>query len=402
MAFRVLVCFMSESKEHSSDLGKRFGVTIERILPRGLGLCHWNGKTVLVPLAAAGDHLIVEAVAEKGDVLTAEIREITVPSPDRIKPACGYYGICGGCDFQHLSYRAQLSAKVEMIRDCLRRIGKIDYGGEIEVIPSPLEFGYRTRAQFHGQKDSGKIGFYRRNSREVVEIEHCPILSPELNAGLANLRASSIFSAAREIDLVAGDSGDVSIYMQRDTPSEVETNLAGFRFRYSAKVFFQVNRVLTPELMSVATEGVSGRFALDLYAGVGLFSLPMSGVFETVLAVEEHPAACHYAVVNAELNKRRNIRVVNERVGSFLKNGLDRRPDFILLDPPRAGTERDTAMNVIALRAPAVSFVACEPSVLARDLRRFVESGYKIDRITALDMFPQTHHVETVARLTLN
>jgi len=392
---------MSDKKPDLISPGMRFEVSIERVIPRGLGFAHFSGKTVLVPLAAAGDHLLVEASNVKGDVIIAEIRKIISAGSDRIEPECQYYGSCGGCDFQHLSYAAQLAVKAEMIRDCIRRIARIDFTSDIEVIPSPLEFGYRSRAQLHVDKISGKIGFYKRNSRDVVEINTCPILTPELNARMAELRQLQSPISTKEIDLASGDNGVISVSGTGAKPQITEAEVAGFRFRYSAEVFFQVNRILASDLVRTATRDAGGKLALDLYSGVGLFSLPLSLTFENVLAVEEHPAACRYAIENAELNERQNVRVVNDRVRSFLKRQSKLRPDFILLDPPRAGTERETVMNIISLRAPVISFVACEPSVLARDIRRFVEAGYKIESIVALDMFPQTHHVETVARLSL-
>lgn len=377
-----------------------FEVLIERILPRGLGLAHSDGKTVLVPLAAAGDRLLVRPVAEKGETIKAEIVSVLERGPERISPLCEYFGDCGGCDFQHLSYRAQINAKIEIIRDCLRRIARIDYGGPIDFIESPRQFEYRSRAQLHRDQETGRLGFYRRGSREVVEIARCPILQPELNKQLQALRDAEFDRATREISIAVGDSGQVSVAAGNRPAETIETEIGGFRFQYSAAVFFQVNRFLANDLIENAIRGATGRFALDLYSGVGLFSLPLARRFERVVAVEEHPAACRFAKQNAAVNGCGNVEVINDRVRSFLRQRPSSPPDFILLDPPRAGTERETAENIIALQAKTISFVACEPSVLARDLKRFLESGYRIDGIAAFDLFPQTHHVETVARLS--
>ncbi|MER3632204.1 MAG: hypothetical protein C4325_08595 [Blastocatellia bacterium] len=390
-----------EDCRNSAFADRSLEVTIERILPRGVGLAYSDGKAILVPLAAAGDRLLVRLGEKKGATPKAEIVTVLESGPERISPRCQYYGVCGGCDFQHLSYRAQLRSKTEIIHDCLRRIGRIEYAGSINIVASPLEYGYRLRAQFHRDRETARIGFYRRNSRDVVGIDKCPILQTELNEELARLRAMQFASATREINVAVGDAGEVSVAAGELAPETIETEVDGLRFQYSADVFFQVNRYLAAKLVRSAISGAAGRVAIDLYSGVGLFSLPLARQFTRVVAVEEYPAACRYAKENAAINGCTNVEVINDRVRSFLRGWKTPTPDFILLDPPRAGAERETVEKIIALAAPQIAYVACEPSILARDLKRFLESGYCIDCITAIDLFPQTHHVETVARLSL-
>ena len=379
-------------------------VTIERIIPRGFGLGHADGKTVFVALAAPGDRLRVRVTQVKGSIAFAEIDEVLESGPERVPGTCPYFTVCGGCDFQQMTYTAQLESKVAIIRDSLRRIGRIEQEIPIGIIGSPKEFGYRSRAQWHLDPNKREIGYYKRNSRDLVAIDHCPKLVPKLNTALARLRDElpweQVWSEKAFIDACVGDEDNVSMNSPGlCEPKEITYTVAGETLRYSAGVFFQGNQFLIPQLLETALSGAVGRNALDLYCGVGLFALPMARRFENVIGVEEHPVAVEFARKNAELNGLSNVQFRAESVRRFLSNfdGID--IDFILLDPPRAGTEKDTIQNMIRIGAPHISYVACDPGVLARDLKRFIEAGYQIASITALDLFTQTHHVETIAVL---
>ncbi len=379
-------------------------MSIERIVPRGYGIAHADGLTIFVALAAPGDRVKIEIVETKGLVAFAEIVEVLEAGPNRITPPCEYFGSCGGCDFQQMSYSEQLASKVEIIRDCLRRIAKIDYTDEIAIIASPKEFEYRSRAQWHLKPNTRGIGYYRRNSRSLVAIDKCPKLVPELNQELARLRENlpweSVWSEKAYIEAASGDDG-ISVNSPRlIEPQEISFSAAGEGFKYSADVFFQGNQLLIPQLIETAISGAEGNLALDLYCGVGLFSLPTARKFANVIGIEENPAAIKYAKRNATDNGHTNLKFKAESVRRYLFADPPKDVDFVLLDPPRAGTEKETMTNLIALGAAHISYVACEPSVLARDLKRFNEAGYKLDSITAVDLFPQTHHVETVARLS--
>ncbi len=374
-------------------------------MPRGFGLGHADGLTVFVALAVAGDRVKAVVTEVKGTIAFAEIVEVVGRSPNRIDPACVYFGECGGCDFQQMTYAEQLNSKIGIIRDCLRRIAKVDFDDEIKVIPSPNEFEYRSRARWHLNADTRRIGYYKRNSRELVAIESCPKLVPELNAELERLGKDlaweKVWAEKAFIDAARGDNGEISLHSPGlFEPKEISFTVLGETFNYSAEVFFQGNQSLIPSLLETAIGDASGKHALDLYCGVGLFSLPLARRFETVTGVEENASAVKFAKKNAYANGIKNLRFKTESVRRFLAEESSRKVDFVLLDPPRAGTEKDTIHNLIGLGASNISYVACEPSVLARDLKRFDENGYKIDSLTAIDLFPQTHHVETVARLS--
>ncbi|MBX3245421.1 MAG: class I SAM-dependent RNA methyltransferase [Acidobacteria bacterium] len=389
------------------NVGDVIEVKIEKIVPGGYGLAFTEGATAFVALAAPGDELRAKVVKVKGKTVFAEAKDILKQGQGRVDPPCRYFGSCGGCDFQQLGYAEQLKAKEAIIRDCLERIGKIVYDDNIRMIASPEPFGYRLRAQWHVDTDAKKIGYYRRDSRDLVEIDECAVLQPELRNRLAEYRRDMpwhlFFERRSQIDAACGSDGSVSTYSP-DLPEatdEITFEAAGEKYLFSARSFFQGNRFLVDKLIETAIGDAEGETALDLYCGVGLFTLPLARRFESVVGVEENPEATSFAernITNAGLG---NVVIQTDSVRRSLVSGNVPKADFVLLDPPRAGTEKETMMALLKLRPERVSYVACEPSILARDLKRFVENGYKIDSITALDLFPQTHHVETVAHLSV-
>lgn len=384
-------------------------MTIEKIVPNGFGLAFAENLTVFVSLAAKGDKVRVKIIEKKGKTAFAEIVEIIEPSKDRTEPRCPYFGACGGCNFQHLDYAAQLDAKVAIIRDCLERIGKINYEKEIEILASPREYGYRARAQWHLDTRRKKFGYFQRHSHQTVDAKVCPILTPELENTLQNLRETvewtSLWSEIVEIE-TATDGKDVSVYSAEtiEPTKEICFQTNGERYFYDATSFFQGNLFLIEKLIDAATKNVTGETALDLYCGVGLFTLPLARKFKRVFGVEGNRKAIEFAKKNAENGRLENAEFFTEPVSDFLAENQAKLTnlDFALLDPPRSGAERQIVESLIKLQPRQISYVACEPSVLARDLRMFLEGDYRIESITALDLFPQTHHVETIVRLSSN
>lgn len=388
--------------------GDVIDVRIEKIVPRGFGLGFSENLTVLVPLTAPGDELRVRIREIKKRMAFADIVEIRRGGPRRIAPPCPLFGTCGGCDFQQISYTAQLEAKVGLIRDCLHRIGKIEFEDDIPIIPSPSEFGYRSRARFHIDRDARTIGYYARDSHEVVNLTACPILTPGLQSTLDYIRDSMdwdlLWDDRSELEAATGDEGRVSIRSSAANEPSAELSFVsgGHKYLFSAEVFFQANKFLIPELIAAALGDARGELAFDLYCGVGLFSLPLASHFNKVLAVEEDPRAVEFAKKNLDAAHLANVKVVSKTVSKFLAENKTKKIDLVLIDPPRAGTEKGTMAAIAALKAPRVSYVSCEPSILARDLRVLLDAGYSIDKMTAIDLFPQTHHVETVVRLSLS
>jgi len=392
-------------------VGDALDVSIEKIIPNGFGLAFAENLTVFVPLAAKGDRVLAKIHQLKGKTAFAEIVEILEPSAERIEPPCPYFGRCGGCNFQQMNYEAQLSAKAAIVGDSLSRIGKIKLETAIPVIPSPREFGYRGRAQWHVDTRERKIGYFQRNSHTVIDVEICPILDGKLQATLTELRETveweSFWSNVVEIEAAGGNKSetDVSIFSAEiiEPTEEISFTAAGNKYFYDATTFFQGNPFLIEELIAKAINGASGETALDLYCGVGLFTLPLAKKFEKVIGVEGNEQAVDFARKNLAGANLANAKITCENISDFLaENANDlKKIDFILLDPPRAGAEKEIIEGIIRIKPAEISYVSCDPSTLARDLRVLCDNNYLIDSIVALDLFPQTHHIETVVRLKL-
>jgi 23S rRNA (uracil1939-C5)-methyltransferase len=391
-----------EQKEQSAPVE----VSIERILPGGFGLAHADGRTLLVALAAPGDRVLAKIEREQGRVAFASIQSIVSPSPLRVAPPCPYFGRCGGCDFQQLSYDAQLAAKVEIIRDCLRRIARIDFSDEIPITPSPDIWRYRSRAQWQRDPREMRLGYFERASHRVCDVAECPVLVPALETTFESLREEIkeglLPDELTEFQAVAGDEGASLAPGTPERPVlEVTRTIAGHRYRFSAEGFFQINHGLLEPLIVAATKGASGRTAIDLYCGAGLFTLPLTRKFERVVGVEANAAAIDFAQRNAADAHFDNATFEVSAVAGWLAmNGLRLAPvDFVLLDPPRAGAETEAIKGICDLRPRHIAYVSCDPATLSRDLKDLLACGYRLDSVAAFDMFPQTHHVETVVHL---
>lgn len=386
--------------------GQSFEVDVERILPGGMGLAHAGGKTVFVSLAAPGDRLRVRIDREQGNVLFASIEEIITPSAVRIEPPCPYFGRCGGCDFQQLTYEAQLAAKAEMIRDCLHRIARLENVPDIFVTPSPNPWRYRMRATWQINREQRTIGYYERGSRRVCDVADCAILQPELQAELERVRSTewNRFPAdLQHLDVAAGENGvSFTPGFAEFEKNELRLTVRDEVYRYNAQVFFQTNPVLLGSLIDFALTDASGESAIDLYSGVGLFTLPLMRRFRRVMAVESNPTAARFARWNLK-DAGFDAACVNlENVANWLSSVATMDVDFILLDPPRVGAESAVIKGILELRPAQISYVSCDPATLARDLKKLVAGGYNVDSLAAFDLFPQTHHVETVVRLRSN
>ncbi|HEV7890347.1 MAG TPA: class I SAM-dependent RNA methyltransferase [Pyrinomonadaceae bacterium] len=413
---------------------EEFEVTIERILPGGVGLAHAEGRTVFVALSAPGDVARVRVDSVRGRATFASIVEVLQPSTSRVEPPCPYFGRCGGCDFQQLNYQAQLEAKVEIIRDCLRRVARVEPPAEIHITPSPSEWRYRSRARWQHDAVRQFLGYYERGSHRVCDVVECPVAAPEVQSRLTRLRESmregGLPPDAAEFEAVAGDGGvALAPAVEPEDEREQTRLIAGEHYRFDAGCFFQINHALLEPLVreglrdvSEETEDdnanhvsgenvnyvsaenfnyVSGETALDLYAGVGLFTLPLARRFERVLAVEGNAASTAYARRNLTDAGLSNARVETAAVGAWLAHNAERlgSVDFVLLDPPRAGAEPEAVRGIIALKPLHISYVSCDPATLARDLLALTGAGYRLASVRAFDLFPQTHHVETVVHL---
>lgn len=392
------------------NVGEIQEITIEKVIYGGDGLGRVNQQTVFVPFAAPGDRLRVRITKLERNFARAVIEEILEPSPQRREPPCKHFGICGGCQLQHIDYSTQLKIKADIIRESLQRIGGIKWENEIEVL-SADEFGYRARAEIKRGADA-TLGFFQANSHEICEITECPILLPAAQQKLQALRtkADSLPKSATRVYLTAGDeeviatpaTGENARTAEIDARGTVAQTISGFNYHFGVRTFFQSNRLLVEKLVNTAIGDAHGKVAFDLYAGAGLFSLPLAQRFKQVYAVEGSKISVHHGLANAQTNHIQNVSYEALSVESWLKHKAPKlpRPDFVLLDPPRAGAGEPVVNRLLSLKPKAIHYVSCDPTTLARDLKLMRTGGYRLNAVTMLDMFPQTFHVETVVKLT--
>lgn len=395
------------------SLGQSHEVTIEKLVYGGDGLAHIGTQAIFVPFAAPGDQVRVRITEVERNYARAVVEEIIEPSPARRTPPCAHFGVCGGCQLQHLDYAAQLETKVAFIRESLRRVGRIDWSDDIPM-QAAAEFGYRSRAEIKVSLDAegrAQIGYFRAGTREVHEVSDCPILLPAARRELQRLHSEPhlIPRDATRVFLTAGDesvivtpgSGENSRAAELDALGTAHQRIAGIDYSFGVRSFFQANRLLVEELVNVAIGDARGRLAVDLYAGAGLFALQLAGRFEQVYAVEGNRLAAGHGQANARANNTGNVRYEAISVEAWLKYkaAAAGRPDLLLLDPPRAGAGAQVIERIASLAPPQITYVSCDPATLARDLRLLLNHHYRLTSLTALDLFPQTFHVETVARL---
>lgn len=428
-------------------------VTIEKLIYGGEGLAHHDGTTVFVPFVLPGERVTVAPVEQKKKFVRARMESVLEPSAERTTPRCPHFGVCGGCDYQHIPYKAQLRYKTDILRETLRRIGRIDWTGEIAAHASP-PWGYRNRAQWkirplgipsaagEAVPTSLAIGYFRANSTALCAVEECAVLSPLLAKTLAALReavaAGTLPRTLREIEAFAGaddsrllmtatfsgfpsDAGGLAgsireilpeiesllfhdpshERMELYGPGFVECRAEGRAYRVGHFSFFQVNRFLAGELVRTVAGGEdTGSLALDLFAGVGLFSAPLAERFEHVVAVESNPAAARDLEANvSRLGARQGaVEVRASDVERFLAK-YESKPEFVLLDPPRTGLSPGAAKHLARVAPARITYVSCDPPTLARDLGALDKAGYEITEIHLFDLFPQTFHLEAMVRL---
>ncbi|MFZ0634018.1 MAG: 23S rRNA (uracil(1939)-C(5))-methyltransferase RlmD [Candidatus Acidiferrales bacterium] len=418
-------------------------VNIEKLIYGGDGLAHHEGSTVFVPYVLPGEVVTIVPTKWKKKFVRGLPETIMTASPERIAAACPHFLACGGCHYQQMGYESQLPYKEQILQETLRRIGKIDWTGPIAVHASP-PWQYRNRAQWKVRDtDPPLVGYFRAGTTSVVDVESCPVLSPRLFGVLEEAKklfaAGSLPPTLREVEAFVDDRDEslmLTLTLVKLAPAvcarveKVLTDVAGaqsllfqdtnqnrmqlfgsgslkyrvgdFDYRVSHFSFFQVNRFLAAELASCVAEAAgSGRLALDLYSGVGLFSLPLGRQFERVIAVESNPVAVSDFKANAAAAGGAASGKFDSREADtldFLRK-LRERPQCVVLDPPRAGLGPEGAMRLAKLSPEKIIYVSCDPATLARDLAVLTAEGHAISVVHLFDLFPQTFHIESVVQL---
>ncbi len=403
---------------------------------------------VFLPFVLPAEQVEAEVRHQKPGFARGSVTRLVEPSPDRIEPRCPYFQQCGGCHYQHIPYERQMEFKAQILRETLQRIAKIELKDEIHLHPSPpWNYRNRTRLQVRTTPEFA-VGYYRFGSREFLPVRECPISSPLINrviARLTELRGLECPTTVEEIELFADASDEQLLawaFCRGDAPKDdllrwAESlrrelhNLTGFSFfsarqrleedaapdlrllaqsgaqslayrtsyaeyQVSAGAFFQVNRHLLHDLISVVAGGAGGEVAVDLYAGGGFFSVVLAKNFHHIFAVE----ASQTSLPDLRHNVPANVKGVGTRTEEYLRSRPARkRPDLVVQDPPRAGAGPGVTRSLVELGAQCIRYVSCDPATLARDLPPLVAAGYRIEEAHLFDLFPQTFHIETVMLL---
>lgn len=396
-----------------------------------------NGRVVFVPYAITGETARVEIVEAKRGFARGRILEILDASPDRITPRCPHFppypnngkpvgeGLwCGGCQWQHMSYEAQLRFKTQIVRDQFTRVAKMPAAPILPILPSKKEWFYRNNMQFVVNQE-GKLCLRASDSHTLVPIQVCYIMDEPLGEMFQTLELDP--ESFDGVTLRAGETtGDKFIILESEDPEvpEIETDepvsmafrsgdetvsilgrvgleekIGARTFQVTPDSFFQVNTSMAQTLVDLVTEYLAPRTTdvlLDAYGGVGLFGLTLANQVAKVIEIEENP----YAVEDAQENSLdlTNVEILKGRVQELLPK-IESAIDIIVVDPPRSGLER-AALDAMVKKGPRViAYVSCDTATLARDVARFVELGYQLVRVQPVDMFPQTHHIECVVEL---
>lgn len=432
-------------------------LTIDKLIYGGNGLARLPaddkgpGKATFLPFVLEGERVEAEITEQKPGFARARVQKILEASPHRVEPGCPYSGQCGGCHYQHASYEHQVEIKSAILRETLRRIAKVEFPEEILIHPSP-PWNYRNRTRLRVRTRPFVLGYNRMGSGELLPVEQCPISSPLINKAIAALwqfgRAEAVSADIGEIELFAnaddtqllaeltvhepgwrpGGMSDLPRFVyalrralpemvgvavshprpqgaleREDIPPELQETFGAdcliystrtANYQVSAGSFFQTNRFLADKLVELVSAGRSGDYALDLYAGVGLFSVALARNFGAVGAVESSP----FSFRDLKRNCPDNVNCWHESVEVFL-SGLERAFEMVVVDPPRAGLGEKVAGLLGASGIPRITYVSCDPATLARDLTVLMESGYRIEEAHLVDLFPQTFHIESVFQL---
>lgn len=393
--------------------------TVEKLVYGGSGLVRIDGQVGFVPFVLPGERVLLNPPRKRASVLEATVREYVETSPDRIEPQCPVYGRCGGCHYQHTSAGRQLEAKTAILEETLRRVGKFEVPLPIATV-SAEPWAYRNRTQFH--IDRARIGFLESASHKLVDVDSCPISAPAINEALKTirkrlhdphwprfLRSVELFTNGGEVMFNAlATDGNRRLakgffeWLGKSIPGagagQLTYNTSEFAFQVSHGSFFQVNRFLVERLVETALDDASGASALELYAGVGLFSLPLAKRFAKVDAVESGASAVRDMEHNAAAHGLQ-LGVHRAQAEQYLET-LSSPPSFVLADPPRSGLGKRATAHLLRLKPDRIHIVSCDPATLARDSAALIAAGYQLRKVTLVDLFPQTFHIESVAVLT--
>ena len=388
---------MSTDSPSALNIGQEVELYTEDIGYEGQAVGRFEGQVVFVDYAIPGEQVRVALERRAKGLWFGRAVEVLKPSPDRVEAPCRYYGVCGGCQWQHIDYPAQLTLKTKIVTDQMRKVGRFSDPPVLETIASPAPYFYRNHIRLTVDAN-GNPGFAKRRSHEQVDIEECIVSQPGINRRLARLQGNA---PPGPISLRASqNTGETLLHRHGGEEQVYHEEVAGRRFRISGQSFFQIN-THTAELIVEETRKrlqlSSEARLLDVYAGVGLFAAIFGQDVGEVVAIEESESAVRDAMFNTL--HLANIKFYQGRAEELLATLKGRPFDAGILDPPRAGLKDPVIDYLLAKPVGSLVYVSCEPSTLARDLRLLVDGGYELLDVQPIDQFPQTYHVECVAGL---
>jgi 23S rRNA (uracil1939-C5)-methyltransferase len=381
-----------------------------------------DGHAVFVPFGLPGERVRIRLKEERRNFARGVLVQILESSPQRIKPRCKHFGVCGGCHYQHLPYEEQLKAKAEILRDQLTRIGKIENPPVQSMVASPSPWNYRNHVQFHLTED-GKLGYVRAQEPTVFAVEECHLPDRFLNGIWPQLEFESGTNIER-VSLRAGKDDDSMLILESNSPEapelEIKADISvahlfeenivviagndhviipvlGRDFRVSAPSFFQVNTAMAEKMVNHLLDSLPispTSTLLDAYCGAGLFSAFFASKCERLIGIESSPSACEDFSFN--LDEFNNVELYEGLAEDIIPH-LQVKPDVILVDPPRAGLEKRVIDGILRLNPSTIAYASCDPSTLARDAARLIHWGYHLKDVTPFDLFPQTYHIESIS-----
>jgi len=369
-------------------VGDKLTLTVSDIAFGGEGVARSNDFVYFVPWVAVGEVIEAEVTEVKRQFARTRLVRVLEASSERVAPLCRYFGECGGCQYQHLAYPAQLRLKHKQVRDLFQRIGGLDPALVAEIIPSPQPYGYRNRIMIRSQWDKFKqglnLGFIRAADRLVEDIERCEIAEPPINEQITHVRAHPPPKGGLKVVLRINPEG----------------------WEVPPDSFFQNNLFLLPKLVEVARNAIQqsgARHLIDVYCGVGFFSIELADMVESFVGIEYDRLAIKAAHRNAASHGRANGEFLAGKAEDLLPQTLTQlapSQTAVLLDPPRKGCAAELIELLRQARPSQVIYISCQPATMARDLNILCQDGvFNIAQVVPLDMFPQTAHVECVADL---
>jgi len=397
---------MSRKKaENRLDPPERVTVQLDDIAFEGGALAHDGPRIVFAEYGIPGETVSVELLRSRAGVAMGRVVAVLKSSPDRVDAPCPYFGACGGCQWQHITYPRQLTFKEHIVREQLRRIGRFINPPVSPAVAAENPWGYRNHLRFTAKR-RGEVGFVQRGSHRFLRVDHCLIADDHVNDALPGLQGKC--GGMHQLTFRVGVNTDEMLVhpdLKAIEPS-IESGqrfyheeILGRRFRISGASFFQTNTAQTERLVGLVRDGLDlgeNETLVDAYAGVGTFAVILAPLVHRVVAIEESAAAVDDAMVN--IAGMPNIQYYKGKVEELLPQ-ISEPADVLILDPPRQGCDAKALEAVIQMAPNRIAYVSCDPSTLARDLRILVDGGFELREVTPVDMFPQTYHIECVATL---